>query len=153
MCAANAGDVIAWLNAPFAQKADRVAVLGANGDQASHLQVSDMGIVAIGLREFTSFGNTYWCVTVGLKNFSSSTDSYNLFEFKLLTPSGRIDGATYPLINDASSLLSSGELASNGSANGQVCYDAPSAQTGRFAVVYEPISFTSDSRALFYFDH
>jgi hypothetical protein len=34
-----------------------------------------------------------------------------------------------------------------------VCFDEPRQVSGRFAIVYDPVSLFDHSRALYYFDH
>ena len=142
-----------WIEAPFSDEADQVSLLGSEDSSAGAVGVDDVTVVAVVFKEFESYDQRYWCVTVALKNFSDDERSYNMLDFQLLTPSGNLQTPTIPLVSDTSALLSYGALSVEGSVSGGLCFDQPSSTSGRFAIVYNPLSFLTDVRALFYFDH
>lgn len=141
-----------WIEAPFSEDGDQAAMLPEEPTVDYSLQVQSFGVLAEQLEVVTSYGSNYWCVLVGVKNFDDSEQSYSFFDFSLLTSTGSLQSATIPLVSDPETLLSSGRLAPGGSQVGVVCFDEPLIPTGRFALVFEPLSFFDDGRALFYFD-
>lgn len=142
-----------WIDAPFSEDSDQVVMLPADVAAGSALVVNDMGVIAAGFQELQSFGQKYWCVSVGLKNLAGAEQSYNMFDFKLLTPSGSLQSPTVPLANDLSFVLTAGGLASGGTVSGGVCFDQPATVTGKFALVYQSFSLFGSERALYFFDH
>lgn len=141
-----------WIEAPFSNDVDQVSMLGSEDSADGAVGVDEVTVVAVVFKEFESYSQRYWCVTVALKNFSDDERSYNMLDFQLLTPSGNLQTPTIPLVSDTSALLSYGALSVEGAVSGGLCFDEPRSTSGRFAVVYKPLSFLSDARALFYFD-
>lgn len=85
------------------------------------------------------------CTAVKLNNGSDETIAFNIFDWKLQSPSGTILNSGFAGSN---SMLSSGEIAPGGSASGDVCFDNKRDEKGTFVVLYEPVfSFFSDRAA------
>ncbi len=141
-----------WISAPFSQRKDQIALLPPKIDTNIYVRVGDTAIVGGDLAKVSSFGQHYWCVGVGIVNNGGQEIPYNLLEFSLLTPTGNLLAATVPLVKDTSGVLTFGRLAAGGYVTGGVCFNEPSRNAGRFALVYDPIDFNSDGRGLFYFD-
>lgn len=141
-----------WIEAPFSENDDQVMMLPAEATADGFIVVDDMALNAAGFQEFRSYRQKYWCVSVALKNLSSDEQSYNMFDFQLLTPSGSLQSPTIPLVNDFSSILTSGGLAPQGTVSGGICFDQPATVTGRFGLVYKSFSFLGSSRGIYYFD-
>lgn len=143
-----------WFDAPFARDNDAVVVLSGSVDISTTPQVGSMAVAMADFQEITSFGQEYWCALAGLINVGGDDEeTYSMFEFSMLTPTGKLQNATIPLVSDLENTLRSGAVAPGGYASGAVCFDRPANDTGRFAFIYEPVSFLHDDRAAFYFDH
>ncbi len=117
-----------WIEAPFAQPDDQVAALPDESAGNTAVRVNEMAIGMAHFQQVTSYGQRYWCVTVGVKNLSDDEDSHNTFEFSLLHSLRELQSATFPIFNDSSSLLGSGGLAPDGTAAGVICFDQPRKQ-------------------------
>ena len=84
------------------------------------------------------------CSSVTLTNGSSSTVSFNLFDWSLQQPSGTIINSGF---TGSPNILHSGDIVPGGTASGDVCFDADPSVSGQYIVLYEPISIWSNKRA------
>lgn len=124
---------------PGAQSTD---VVGSNGDELA------LGAVAVSASALTVgddvFGPTL-CTEINLSNNSEETVDFSAYDWKLQAPSGTIGNVT---LSGSDRQLSTGEIAPGGTATGDVCFDATTAESGQYVVLYEPIfSFFSDRGA------
>jgi hypothetical protein len=124
---------------PGAQSTD---VVGSTGDELA------LGAVEVSASALTVgddvFGPTL-CSEVDLNNNSEETVDFSAYDWKLQAPSGTIGNVT---LAGSDRQLSTGEIAPGGTATGDVCFDAETAESGQYVVLYEPIfSFFSDRAA------
>lgn len=80
------------------------------------------------------------CSDVTLKNNSSKSKDYNIFDWKVQTPSG--DVSTTSVLNMAST-LSSGTIIAGASKNGLVCTD-DKGEKGTYVLIYKPSGWNDD---------
>lgn len=78
----------------------------------------------------------YLAADVTLLNRDDKAQSYNVYEWKLITPAGQIID---PTITSAKQ-LGSGDLAKGGTVSGQVIWEVGS-QKGPYYIVYDPSDF------------
>ena len=90
------------------------------------------------VRSRDSIGIGHLCVGVTIKNDSTSTTSFNEFDFKLQSPAGKVVDASITL--DES--LGSGDLVAGGTASGHVCFDDPG-ESGTYVGIYKPNAFSA----------
>lgn len=124
---------------PGAQDSD---VVGQAGED---LTLGDLTVSSSALIEGdATFGPTL-CTTAVLNNGSSDTIDFNLFDWKLQSPAGAILNSG---IGGSDNIINSGQLAPGGTTTGDICFDADTAETGQYVVLYEPVfSFFSDRGA------
>ena len=84
------------------------------------------------------------CSSVTLTNGSSSTVSFNLFDWSLQQPSGTIINSGFL---GSSDILHSGDIVPGGMASGDVCFDADPSVSGQYILLYEPMVIWSNKRA------
>ena len=78
------------------------------------------------------------CSDVELHNRSSQTKNFNVFDWKLQTPSGKVQSFDF-----TSATLHSGQLVVGGTTSGSVCFD-DGGETGQFVLIWKPEAFRSD---------
>lgn len=118
---------------PDKQKLDHCAQPGG--------EVQDFGlsVTAGGLKRTSGpFGNEI-CSDVTYFNRATTTKSFNTFDWKLQTPSGKVQSFE---LSDAT--LHSGDLVTGGRTNGSVCFDDPGGETGQFVLIWKPEALRSD---------
>lgn len=136
--------------APAEKKPAAAAFPGAKdsdvvGQAGAALKIGDATVTAAPLVNGDSTLGKTVCTAVKMNNGSDETISFNIFDWKLQSPSGTILNSSFA---GSSSPLSSGEIAPGGSASGDVCFDNKKAEKGTFVVLYEPVfSFFSDRAA------
>lgn len=84
-------------------------------------------------------GKTYLVVNVTIKNGSSETKAYNVFDFRIQTAGGQV---LDPSIM-GSNTLGSGDLVAGGTAQGSVTFEVP-VETGAEYIIWKPSAFSSD---------
>ncbi len=88
-------------------------------------------------------GKTYVTADVALENVGTETEPYNVFDFRIQTPSGQVlDGAFASLENP----LSSGDLVKGGKVAGQIVFEVP-IEDGATYIIWKP-SYFSGKRAV-----
>jgi len=124
---------------PGAQESDLV---GAPGDSI------DMDGVVVTVSELTYKEDVlgeYLIASVTVQNNTDDTISYNAFEFELQNPGGSVESTTF---GGTDNYLGSGDIVPGGSASGELPWEAKNGdESGKFIVLYEPISFWSSDRA------
>lgn len=115
------------------------------GQAGEDLTLGDLTVSSTALIEGdATFGPTL-CTTAVLNNGSSDTIDFNLFDWKLQSPAGTILNSG---IGGSENIINSGQLAPGGTTTGDICFDADTAETGQYVVLYEPVfSFFSDRGA------
>ncbi|WP_181032558.1 MULTISPECIES: DUF4352 domain-containing protein [unclassified Arthrobacter] len=127
--------------APAFPGAENADVVGLAGEA---LVLGDVTVTSTPLTDGDSTLRPTLCTTATLQNNSDETIDFNIFDWKLQSPSGTIRNST---VVGSDNSLSSGEVAPGGTATGDVCFNDP-AETGQFVVLYEPVfSFFSDRGA------
>jgi hypothetical protein len=115
------------------------------GNAGAALKIGEATVTATPLVDGEATLNPTLCTAVKLVNDSKDTIAFNIFDWKIQTPSGTIVNTGF---TGSSSMLSSGEIAPGGSASGDVCFDNKKAEKGTFVVLYEPVfKFFSDRAA------
>lgn len=123
---------------PGAEDGDAVGLAG------EALVLGDVTVTSTPLTDGDSTLEPTLCTTATLQNNSDETIDFNIFDWKLQSPSGTIRNST---VLGTDNSLSSGEVAPGGTATGDVCFN-DSAEPGQFVVLYEPLfSFFSDRGA------
>lgn len=85
----------------------------------------------------------YLVADVAIQNRDDEAQSYNVFEWKLLTPGGQIIDPTFATVDGQ---LQSGDLVKGGSVAGRIVWEVGS-QRGDYFVIYDP-SDLGDDRAV-----
>lgn len=116
---------------------DQVAPAG------SPITIDGLTITTTPLAAQTTVLGNYWCTSVTYQNGGSGQAPYNLFDWKVLNPSGASESAT---LTGQDGALSSGELAPGGTVTGNVCFNDSSVQPGQDVVLYEVTSLFSNDR-------
>jgi hypothetical protein len=91
-------------------------------------------------------GGKSLCSEISLKNASGESKDYNVFDFKIQTPSGDVSSTSSAGIG---STLQSGTLVAGGTKSGKVCRD-DATEKGRYVLIYKPNPFMDD-RAVWLF--
>lgn len=103
--------------------------------------------VSVTAKPFTAksdaFSGKALCSSVTIKNGTNETQDYNIFNFKVQTPSGTVDTTSTGNIH---STLGSGALVAGGTKTGLVCAD-DSNEKGQYVLIYDPSPF-SDERGI-----
>jgi hypothetical protein len=87
----------------------------------------------------SSFGSSYLCTTVTIRNDSDSQADFNVWDWKLQDPNGAIRNSSF---TGTENQLQSGEVAPGGAVTGDVCFDSPQGSpSGQYIVLNDP-SFT-----------
>ena len=120
--------------APSSGSSSSSAIQQASGNYGAQLSASDLSLTASTPKKVSSVLGTQLCSTVSYKNTGSSSESFNVFDWKFRTAAGVESPAT--VAYDGSSALSSGDLQPGGTVSGSVCAD--STITKASAVVYSP---------------
>ena len=92
-------------------------------------------------------GGKSLCTDVTLKNDSGESKDYNVFDFKIQTPSGDVSSTSSAGIG---STLQSGTLVAGGTKAGKLCRDGAQ-EKGQYVVIYKPNAFM-DERAVWLFE-
>lgn len=115
------------------------------GNAGAGLKIGEATVTAAALVNGDATLNPTLCTAVKLVNNSKDTIAFNIFDWKIQTPSGTIVNTGF---TGSSSMLNSGEIAPGGSASGDVCFDNKKAEKGTFVILYEPVfKFFSDRAA------
>lgn len=85
-------------------------------------------------------GGKSLCSDITIRNGSDESKDYNVFDFKIQTPSGDVSSTSSAGIG---STLASGTLIASGTKSGKVCRD-DAAEKGQYVLIYKPIGFTDD---------
>jgi Domain of unknown function (DUF4352) len=101
---------------------------------ATSLAATDNGIGGLSL-----------CSDVTLTNNSGDKQNYSPVDFKIQNPSGEMNSPT------SGTLHTAGTLAPGGTKTGTICHDS-TAQTGLYAVIYEP-SVLGAQRGVWLYQH
>jgi hypothetical protein len=91
-------------------------------------------------------GGKSLCSEISLKNNSDESKDYNVFDFKIQTPSGDVSSMSSAGIGSS---LNSGTLVAGGTKSGKVCRD-DATEKGQYVVIYKPNAFLDD-RAVWLF--
>lgn len=84
-------------------------------------------------------GDPIVCTTATIQNTSTSTKSFNIFEWKMQDPNGAIRN---PNVFGGGDSIGSGDLAPGGTASGEVCFDgSPYSVPGEYVVLHDGFSF------------
>lgn len=95
------------------------------------VDVDGLQLTSGALVDRTQYGLNSQCTAVSYKNTGSGSESYNSFDWQLLTPSG----ATVPATIAMKDALQSGSLIAGGSTDGEVCFNSDGA-AGQYRVIY-----------------
>ena len=93
-----------------------------------------------------SFGGKALCSAVSILNTSDESQDYNVFDFKVQTPSG--DVASTGVANFAGT-LNSGAIIKGATKEGLVCTD-DTGETGMYVFIYKPNAFSDDRGILLF---
>ncbi|MEI6621734.1 MAG: hypothetical protein WCP28_07495 [Actinomycetes bacterium] len=108
-------------------------------DAANTVNYEGMSITATPLAPVKEkYSGLALCSTITLKNTSNKSQDYNVFDYKIQTPSG--DVATTSAMGTGQS-LNSGVLVSGGTKTGQICSTYSGAK-GQYVLIYDPSPFT-----------
>lgn len=80
------------------------------------------------------------CSDVTIRNGSDESKDYNVFDFKIQTPSGDVSSTSSAGIG---STLASGTLVAGGTKSGKVCRD-DATEKGQYVLIYKPNAFMDD---------
>ncbi|MDQ1396448.1 MAG: hypothetical protein QOG64_1707, partial [Acidimicrobiaceae bacterium] len=120
-------------NYPDKQKLDHCAQPGG--------EVQDFGLTVtagpLG-RKTGTFGKEI-CSDITYFNRDTKTKSFNTFDWKLQTPSGKVQSFE---LTDAT--LHSGDIVAGGRTNGSVCFNDTAGETGQFVLIWKPDPVRSD---------
>lgn len=120
---------------PDKQKKDTCA------DASGSLTVSDLTVQASGLAAVADkYGTSALCSNVVITNKSGKSQDYNIWDFKVQTPSGAVDTGSAA---NMTSTLDSGALINGGVKQGMVCTE-DKGERGQYVMIYKPNSFASD---------
>jgi hypothetical protein len=92
-------------------------------------------------------GGKSLCSDVTLRNGSDESKDYNVFDFKIQTPSGDVSSTSSAGIGSS---LNSGTLVAGGTKSGKVCRD-DATEKGQYVMIYKPNAFVDD-RAVWLFE-
>lgn len=115
------------------------------GAPDSPLRVDDVMLSATALTKGDSTFSQTLCTRVSYRNGSAESISYGPFDWSLQNPRGSIVSLTF--FGGADSQLSSGELAPNGTVEGDMCFEDENASKGDYVLLYDPPSFFTQERA------
>lgn len=119
---------------PDAKKADIERNIGESAELSGYtVTVTKAGFQGE-VSEFEKDG--YLVADVTILNRDDKAQSYNVFEWKLITPAGQIIDPTFT----SAKQLGSGDLAKGGTVSGQIVWEVGT-QKGDFYVVYDPSDF------------
>ena len=115
------------------------------GNAGDTLTVGDLQITATPLKDGDSTLGETLCSTVTYVNTGSGQESFNGgFDWKLQDPNG---AALMTGFTGSSSMLSAGRLAPSGRTTGDVCFDDKAGAKGRYILLFDPMSFSSERGA------
>jgi hypothetical protein len=115
------------------------------GNAGDTLTVGDLQITATPLKDGDSTLGETLCSTVTYVNTGSGQESFNGgFDWKLQDPDG---AALMTGFTGSSSMLSAGRLAPSGRTTGDVCFDDKAGAKGRYILLFDPMSFSSERGA------
>ena len=118
------------------QKSDVCADAGGN------VTIKGLSITATSLTPITDqLSQPALCSTVTIKNDTGKSQDYNVFDFKIQTPSGDVSSTS---TLNLSSTLASGTLVTGGTKTGTVCTDNATGAKGQYVIIYKPGAFSSD---------
>jgi hypothetical protein len=117
-------------------------------DSSGTLTLNDVAVTASPLASVKGVLGKALCTNVTIKNNGTETANYNVFDFKLQTPSG--DVATAGTVGIDGN-LNSGALVAGGTKTGKVCSSGEAAQKGQYVFIYKPNLFLAD-RGIWLFD-
>lgn len=124
---------------PGAKSSD---VVGKGG---SALKIGDATVTSTPLVNGDAALGPTLCTSVSLQNASKDTLSFNIFDWKLQSPTGTILTSG---LSGSDNMLSTGEIAPGGTAKGDVCFDNKQTAPGQYVVLYQPtFSFFSNRAA------
>ena len=110
-------------------------------DAASSVNLDDVVVAATSFAAKTDVLDTkVLCSSVTITNNTSKSQDYNVFDFKVQTPSG--DVATTSVASFAGT-LNSGTLIKGATQKGLVCTD-DKGEKGKYVFIYKPNVFTSN---------
>lgn len=115
------------------------------GQADDALVLGDITVTSTALIDGDATLGATFCTTATVQNTSDKTIDFNIFDWKLQSPSGTIISATFM---GSDNMLSSGQVAPGGTATGDACFENKAAEAGQFVVLYEPVfAFFSDRAA------
>lgn len=114
-----------------------MAAMAGETLNAKDLSISTTPLLA----QFDFVGDPIVCTSVTIQNTSASTKSFNIFEWKMQDPNGAIRNLN---VFGGGESIGSGDLAPEGTASGEVCFDGdPSSAPGEYVVLHDRFSFFS----------
>ena len=119
--------------------------LSANAGEA--IDLNGVTVTSTPLVDGESFGTgAVLCTTVTIQNASDDSVNFNGgFDWSLQDPNGASRNTNF---GGSGNFLGSGDLVAGGNVSGDVCFDADTAVTGSYVVLYKPtFSFSSDRAA------
>jgi hypothetical protein len=125
---------------PDAKKSDIERNVGQSAELSGYTVTVGRAAFQGEVSQFEKDG--YLVADVTILNRDDKAQSYNVFEWKLITPQGQIIDPTIT----STKQLGSGDLAKGGTVSGQVIWEVGS-QKGDYYVVYDPSDF-GDERAV-----
>gem|GEM_PF-1422405 len=120
---------------PDKQKKD-ICADASGGVTMSSLTVQASGLGAVA----DKYGSSALCSNVVITNGSGKSQDYNIWDFKVQTPSGVVDTTSAA---NMTSTLDSGTLVSGGVKQGTVCTE-DKGERGQYVMIYKPDAFSSD---------
>lgn len=105
----------------------------------SSVSVANATVTATWAKAQDPTGSNQICAAVTIKNHNTSTISFNEFDFKLQSPSGKVEDAGVAFTN----ALNSGDIVGGGTTSGNICFDDPG-QAGTYVGIYKPDPFSAD---------
>ena len=120
-----------------AQREDKERNVGQSVDISGYTATVTAGAFQQSLNEFQKDG--YVVADVTIANRDDRAQAYNLFDWKLQTPTGQVIDPTFSIDGG---MLGSGDLVKGGSVTGKTTFKV-GADKGDFYVIYKPDAFDS----------
>jgi Domain of unknown function (DUF4352) len=109
-------------------------------DGSGTVTLNDLAVTASQFTVGKGLTGKSLCTNVTIKNIGSESADYNVFDFKMQTPSGDV-ATTGTLGIDGT--LNSGTLVAGGTKTGKVCSDNAT-EKGQYVFIYKPNAFIGD---------
>jgi len=122
-----------------AQDKDHEAAIGQGAALRGRTATVASAAFQPNLGQFENDG--YIVADVTILNRNSDAQPYNVFDWRIQTPSGQVLDPTFTALPDQ---LQSGDLVGNGTVTGKVAFKVGSDPHGAFYLIYKPDAFAAD---------